>query len=272
MGFRKRLTLLCVKVQYGLLLAFVIMSAFSCKKNQDKAIMPKKEKIEKQKINDFLIFENDLTKKNINGAEYSNIVFKKDGAVFSRDVTLPTYIKIPFSNLDLSKEFNVSFVFKTTFSDGQKPQSFLLFVNDSITLQARPLYLYLPRNRVSGMYGRQHLYYENYDKNRGVSNSFLNSQSIKTNNYYFVSVNYTIDNTIQIYVNSDLYATFNNVMPHNLKTTSIIIGALKVGGKVSTRLEGVMYGLRIYKKSLSESEIVSVFNSFPPFLHFSLLD
>ncbi|MCK5814986.1 MAG: hypothetical protein KAH07_03480, partial [Flavobacteriaceae bacterium] len=123
MGFRKRLTLLCVKVQYGLLLAFVIMSAFSCKKNQDKAIMPKKEKIEKQKINDFLIFENDLTKKNINGAEYSNIVFKKDGAVFSRDVTLPTYIKIPFSNLDLSKEFNVSFVFKTTFSDGQKPQS-----------------------------------------------------------------------------------------------------------------------------------------------------
>jgi hypothetical protein len=244
------------------------LALVSCKESTKETPQILEEKTETRNINNHLIFENKLVKKDIDNSEYSNILFKKEGAVFTRDNEKPTYIKIPFSSLDYSKEFNVSFTFKTTFGDGSKPQSLLAFVNNSSTTFQIPFYLYLPRKKISGVYGDQLLYYENYDKDNSESNVFKSSKEIGVDKNYFVSVNYTSENGIDIYVNSYLYATFNDLTPHELKSTHLIIGTMIQAGKPIIPFEGEIYGLKIYNKALLESEIVELFNSQPLFIEF----
>jgi len=250
-----------------IILICVFTVIVSCNNSPKKTPPPhQKEKLKERNSNDFLIFENPLEKKDINNAEYSNISFKQDGAVFSRDSENPTYIKIPFSNLDFSKEFNISFTFRTSFGDGSKPQSLLAFVNKNSSTFRIPFYLYLPRNKISGVYGEQLLYYENYNKENKESKAFLSSPQIGVDKFYFVSVNHTSDNTIEIYVNSDLYATFNNLYLHDLKSTHLIIGSMIQNKKTILPFEGTIYGLKIFNKALKEPEIVKFFNSSPSFL------
>jgi hypothetical protein len=249
-----------------IILVCIITLNISCNNSPKKTTPIQKKKLESRNINDFLIFENLLVIKDIENAEYSNIHFQKEGAVFSRNSKKPTYIKIPFSNLDFSNEFNVSFTFRTSFDDGRKPQSFLAFVNKNSTTFKIPLYLYLPKNKISGVYGEQHLYFENYNKKNNESNAFLSSDKISIGKLYFVSVNYTSDNVIEIFLNSDLYATFDGLSQHNLKSTHLIIGSMLQREKAILPFEGTIYGLKIFNKTLKESEIVTLFNSQPLFL------
>ncbi len=251
-----------------IILVCVLTVIVSCNNTPKKTTPLQKKKLEPRNINDFLIFENLLVKNDIENAEYSNIHFQKEGAVFSRNPEKPTYIKTPFSNLDFSQEFNVSFTFRTSFDDGRKPQSFLAFVNKNSTTFQIPLYLYLPRNKISGVYGEQLLYYENYSKKNKESKVFLSSSKIGVDKLYFVSVNHTSDNSIEIFVNSDLYATFSGLSIHDFKSTHLIIGAMIQSEKAILSFEGTIYGLKIFSKALKESEIVKLFNSQPLFLEY----
>jgi hypothetical protein len=247
---------------------YTFLALVSCKESIKETPQILEEKTETRNINNHLIFENKLVKKDLDNSEYSNIIFKKEGAVFTRETEKPTYIKIPFSSLHFGKEFNVSFTFKTKFGDGSKPQTLLAFVNNSSTTFQVPFFLYLPRNRISGVYGNQHLYYENYNKENSESNVFKSSKEISVDKNYFVSVNYSNENGIEIFVNSYLYATFKDLTPHTLKCNYLIIGSMIQGEKPIIPFEGEIYGLTIYDKALQESEIVELFNSQPLFLEY----
>lgn len=247
----------------SIILVCVLAVMMSCKDTPKEATPNQKKETIVTNSDDFLVFENKLVKKDIENAEYSNISFKENGAVFSRDLQKPTYVRIPFSDIDFSKEFNVSFSFSTAFGDGRKPQSLLAFVNSSSSTFRVPLYIYLPRNKLSGVYGNQHLYYEDYNKNNSESKVFKSSKMIGVDKLYFVSVNHTVDGVIQIFVNSELYATFNNLEPHNLESTDLIIGTIIQNNKPGLPLEGTIYGIKIFNKALNEKEITKIFNSLP---------
>ena len=244
----------------------VVLTIFvSCKeeKKQDsreemKVIQEKKER----DFNDFLVFENSLMSQNVEGATYNNIKFDKYGAVFRKSITSPTYIKIPFSDLILNDGFNVSFSFKTIDDDGKKPQSLIAF-SDKISSASRvPFYVYFPANKVSGVYGKQLLWADKYDAQYGNSRAYYDSPQLKKDQFYFVSVNFD-GASVKIYVNSELYASFEELTQHNFKFDHLVIGALVQGDSTSKPFAGNIHGLKIFSKPLSEAEIVGVFNKQP---------
>ena len=67
----------------------------------------------------------------------------------------------------------------------------------------------------------------------------------------------------EIYVNSELYAYFENLLPHDLKVNHILIGALLSNNEIANPFAGNIHGLKVFKQPLSEKEIVFLFNSQP---------
>lgn len=250
-----------------IVLICVLSVIAACSSKEKKQPVVEKKVVEKRNINDYLIFENELTSNNIKDAEYKNITFQKEGAVFTRDSKNPTYIKIPFTSLDFTKGFNINFTFKTTFEDGRKPQSFLAFVNKFSSGSRVPLFIYLPGNRISGVYGKQLLWADGYKKENGNSRMYFDSYKIQKDKPYFVSINFD-GSTMDFYVNSELYATFDNLQSNELKSKFLTIGALVKDEKAGTPFEGTIYGLSIYNQPLKEKEIISIFNSQPSFFEY----
>ena len=251
-----------------ILLFCIVAISISCNKKEKKVETIEEEKTEvKRNMNDFLIFDNTLTSGDIENAEYNNIDFQKEGAVFTRDSNKPTYIKIPFSNLDFKQSFNASFTFNTTFDDGRNPQSLITFTYKYTTGSRAPLYIFTPGNKISGTYGEQLLWKEKYKKENGRSKMYFDSFKIKKDTDYFVSVNFD-GKILDIYLNSELYASFNELTPHDLKSQNLIIGSMLRDEKSSAHFQGTIYGLKIFNQSLEESEIVTLFNSQPSFFEY----
>ena len=65
------------------------------------------------------------------------ILVTADGALFKGDTLTPSFITLPFTKLNLSNPFNISFSYETFLEDGSKPQTFLLLLVD-ISKQAYP--------------------------------------------------------------------------------------------------------------------------------------
>lgn len=233
----------------------------SCKENKhEETTTPVGEKQEQRNIEDFVVFENLLMEQDIKNAEYNNIKFNKSGAIFSKDIS--TYIRIPFSDLTLNEGFNISFSFKTIDDDGTKPQSLIAFVNKFSSAHRIPFYVYYPGNKVSGVFGEQLFWAENYDAENGNSRAYYDSFKLSKNQFYFVSVNFD-GYKAEIFVNSELYASFDDLKKHDLKFDNILIGALLQNDVISKPFAGNIHGLKIFKQPLTEKEIVSLFNSQP---------
>ena len=240
---------------------FRLFLFLSCKENKhEETKTPYGQKEEQRNIEDFVVFQNLLQEQNILNAEYNNIKFDKSGASFSKDIS--TYIRIPFSDLNLNEGFNVSFSFKTTDDDGTKPQSLIAFVDKFSTANRIPFYVFFPGNKVSGVYGEQLFWAENYDAENGNSRAYYDSFKLSKNQFYFVSVNFD-GNKAEIFVNSESYALFEDLKKHDLKFDNILIGALLQNNVISKPLAGNIHGLKIFRQPLSEKEIVSLFNSQP---------
>ena len=77
-----------------------------------------------------MIFENRLINNNIEGAQYNNIEFTADGALFGETLT-PSFITLPFTKLNLSNPFNISFSYETFLEDGSNLKPFLLLLVDT---------------------------------------------------------------------------------------------------------------------------------------------
>lgn len=244
------------------LIVFTAFTVLSCKNpKKEKEVEPQlSQKEEKRDLNEFLVFENLLMKDDIENAEYKNITFTKEGALFTK--VQPTYIKIPFSDLNLSQGFNLSFSFTTTDDDGRKPQSLIAFVDQYSSPSRIPFYVYYPGNRISGVNGKQALWAEDYNPANGYSRSYYDSFKLSKDRFYFISVNVT-ETKVNIFVNTELYASFEGLTPHDYKVENISIGALVSNENVTYPFAGNIHGLKIFNRPLEETEIVKVFNGQP---------
>ena len=83
----------------------VLVVLVSCKedKKENNESTKTNETIEPRKIEDIMVFENLLMEENIEHADYNNIKFDTQGAIFSKSKVSPTYIRIPNFELDLKK-------------------------------------------------------------------------------------------------------------------------------------------------------------------------
>lgn len=245
-------------------LLLVLVVLVSCKedKKENNESTKTNETIEPRKIEDIMVFENLLMEENIEDADYNNIKFDTQGAIFSKSKASPTYIRIPNFELDLNKGFNVSFWFKTDDDDGTKPQSLIAFADKFSSASRVPFYVYFPGNRVSGVFGKQLLWAEEFNAQNGNSREYYDSFQLSKDQFYFVSVNIN-GSKAEIYVNSELYAYFENLLPHDLKVNHILIGALLSNNEIANPFTGNIHGLKVFKQPLSEKEIVFLFNSQP---------
>ena len=218
------------------------------------------KKTEKRSVEDLIVFENLLMTDDIKTAEYKNINFDQNGALFSKNID--TYIKIPFSNLDLNRGFNVSFSFKTIDDDGTKPQSLIGFADKYSSASRLPFYVYYPGNKISGVYGKQLFWAENYNAENGYSKEYYDSFQLNKDQFYFVSVNFN-GTKVDIYINSELYASFEDLSAHEFKFDHILIGALLSNNELANPFVGYIHGIKVFNQPLQEGEITSIFNSQP---------
>jgi hypothetical protein len=246
----------------SLLVLLVIFVSCKEEKKQDTTTKPVVEKPEERDINDFLVFENLLMEQNIEEAEYKNVQFTKEGVLFGGTKEKHSYVKIPYNNLDLTNGFNVSFSFLTTSDDGRFPQGLVTLMDKFSSPAKAPFLLYFPANKVSGTFGEQCLWAESYDRNNGYSRAYYDSFQLNANKTYFVSANFN-ENKIEIYVNSELYASFDQIEPHSLKVEHILIGAVPIGPDFNNFFQGTVHGLKIFDEALSETEIIEVYNEQP---------
>lgn len=249
-------------IAYSLILVLVL---FSCKnENATKTIEESTDTAQKKQppLNESLVFELELLSRPSEKFELKNVDFKNEGAIFFANQEV-SYVKIPKFNLNLGNPFNVSFSYNTSSEDGSKPQTYIAFV-DKYSSPARtiPLYIYTAGKRITGVYGNQTLWANNYDRTQGESKTYFDSYQLSANEFYFISINFT-GNVLEIYVNSELYASFDNINPHDLKFENVIIGSLPQGTDFVSPFKGILYGVKIFNKSLSMSEIVEVYNAQP---------
>ena len=247
------------------LITGILILITSCRdKEKNETIEIQSQKNEEVKLEDYIVYENPFLKMDSDAdIFYNNVKLQKDGMLFDGQDKSPSFIKVPFTILDLSKPFNISFSYNTSSDDGSKPQTFIALVDDySSPGRNIPLFIYTAGKRITGVYGDQALWAENYFRSEGESKSYYDSYQLKSNEFYFVSINFT-GNTIEIYVNSELYSSFDNIKPHELKYKTMLIGALPEGDTFVTQFSGVIHGLKIFNKALSEKEIVSVYNLQP---------
>ena len=237
---------------------------FSCKESKktlskdSKTIENHSLKIEKKE--DFIIFESLLVKENIQIAKYNNIVFSDNGAKFKRDEE--SYIHIPKIDIDLNKEFNISFWFKFNDEFGPKPPALFVYKNKYSSPSNSPFYVFLPAKRVSGVIGDQMLFAENYNSRQGYSRKYYDSFQLSPGTFYFLSINKK-DSILQIYVNSELYSEYDNLIYSKQKGEEIYLGAFPHDSEFKNPFEGSIKGLKIYSRALMENEIVNLYNSEP---------
>lgn len=249
-------------ILYSLIITLALVSCND--NNKTKVVEESVIKTEKQlpTLNEALVYELKLTSKPIENIELKNVDFKNIGAVFF-DNSNVSYLKISELNLNLGEPFNISFSYNTSSNDGSKPQTFLAFV-DKYSSPARtiPLYIYTAGKRITGVYGNQTLWANSYDRTQGESKAYFDSYQLGANEFYFVSINFT-GASMEIYINSELYASFENIKPHDLNFESLIIGSLPQGDGFVSPFKGAIHGLKIFNKSLSTEEIVEVYNGQP---------
>jgi len=243
------------------ILVFTFFSLVACKKKPEENkkevedVLDQKEKVGKKE--NYLVIGSSLTKEDIKKASYVNVKFSEDGAKF--DANSNSYIKIPEVDLDLSNNFNVSFRFKFISEDGTKPQALFLYKGTYSSPSKAPLFIYLPAKKLSGVYGDQILWAEEYNMKKGYSRAFYDSFVLSPKTFYSVSINFE-DNKIKIFVESELYAEYENLISHSIQGNEMYLGAFPSGEGFKNQFDGTLKNLKVYSRALSEKEIVDLYN------------
>ena len=165
-------------------------------------------------------------------------------------------------DIDLNKEFNISFWFKFNDDFGPKPPALFVYKNKYSSPSNSPFYIFLPAKRVSGVIGNQMLFAENYNSQQGYSRKYYDSFQLSPSTIYFLSINKK-DSKLQIYVNSELYSEYDNLIYSNQKGEEIYLGVFPHDSEFKNPFEGSIKGLKIYSRALIENEIVDLYNSEP---------
>ena len=165
--------------------------------------------------------------------------------------------------LDLSAPFNVSFSYKIFSADGSKPQAFISFQDKYSSPSSIPFLIYTASKRITAVYDKQILWAEDYQEDNGPSRKFFDSFVLENNHIYFVSVNFT-GTSLDIFVNSELYASFGNVTLHKRPFSKLILGGIVLNkDDYFIPFEGEINGLKLFNDSLTEKEIIRLYNNQP---------
>jgi hypothetical protein len=106
------------------------------------------------------------------------------------------------------------------------------------------------------------LFAENYNSRQGYSRKYYDSFQLSPGTFYFLSINKK-DSILQIYVNSELYSEYDNLIYSKQKGEEIYLGAFPHDSEFKNPFEGSIKGLKIYSRALMENEIVNLYNSEP---------
>lgn len=241
----------------------VIILILSCKNNTNQSKPNNEKPVENQrKLDSILIYEM-LLFENQTDFTQSNVVFDKNGVTFETTESNSSFLEVKGLNLDLSTPFNVSFSYKTFSDDGSKPQAFLSFQDKFSSPSSIPFLIYTASNRVTAVYDKQVLWAENYQEGNGPSREFYDSYVLDKDVFYFVSVNFT-GTKLDIFVNSELYASFTDITPHKRLFSKLLLGGVVLNETNHfIPFDGTIHGVKLFNDSLTEKEIVSLYNDQP---------
>lgn len=139
------------------------------------------------------------------------------------------------------------------------PRTLLAYRGNSPSSNS-PIYLYLPARKLSGAFGNQRLWAENYDMKQGYSKLYYDSVQLMPDTPYFASINFA-DGKLQFYVESELYAEFENISTHDMIGDHLYLGGMLLNNEFKYPLDGgSMKSLKLYSRSLTEKEIIQLYN------------
>lgn len=245
-----------------LALSLAIALYFSCNIGAKEVNIKSKAQAEvKRDINSLLAYQS-LLFKNQDNFEPGGVFFNEQGVTFGIQGN-PCYLKINEVDFDLSKPFNISFTYKTFSGDGSKPQTLLSFQDKFSSPSSIPFFIYTAANRITAVYDKQALWAVDYEPKGEMSRQFYDSFVLDKDNFYFISINFDGEK-IDIYVESELYASFDQVTSSERPFSDLILGAI-----VSKRnnyllpFKGTIHGLKLFNTSLTEREIIMLYNNQP---------
>ncbi|MBW2937247.1 LamG domain-containing protein [Aureisphaera sp. CAU 1614] len=184
---------------------------------------------------------------------FSHVLFSMEGAEFGNG-HIPSYLVLD-SIPDISKSFNLSFWFRVRGDNGKIPQ--VLFKAFNRNNPKEQLALWMSGFRVTGNLNSNRFSAKEFSKELPISRDFYDLPRLEVGKYYFLSVN-KIDNTIQVFINAELYGEYKIIKDTNIVINSCIFGVLNTEGSYTNQLYGFLRNFEIYEQPLSQDEIYSV--------------
>ncbi|MAR98843.1 MAG: hypothetical protein CMP80_06935 [Formosa sp.] len=235
---------------------------FSCNIGAKKVNIESTAEVKvKRNINSLLAYQS-LLFKNQDDFEPRGVLFNEQGVTFGVQDN-PCYLNINEVDFDLSKPFNISFTYKTFSGDGSKPQALISFQDQFSSPSSIPFFIYTAANRITAVYDKQALWAEDYKPKGEMSRKFYDSFVLDKDIFYFISINFDGKN-IDIYVESELYASFDLVSPSERPFSDLVLGAIvSKNDNYLLPFKGTIHGLKLFNTYLMEREIIMLYNNQP---------
>ena len=126
-----------------------------------------------------------------------------------------------------------------------------------------PFFIYTAANRITAVYDKQALWAEDYKPKGEMSRKFYDSFVLDKDIFYFISINFDGKN-IDIYVESELYASFDLVSPSERPFSDLVLGAIvSKNDNYLLPFKGTIHGLKLFNTYLMEREIIMLYNNQP---------
>ena len=182
----------------------------------------------------------------------SNVNFSKKGASFSYSRS-PGYIKIDSLNVDAKNGFNLSCWFLLSGENAAKEQM-LFSVYDKRT-PTNSINFWIAGRRLTQRVNTNSLWAKEYDYSMGASGDYYDLFELELGKFYFLSVN-IFDNKVEVFINSELYARYDNLTNASLNYDELYLGSAKSGnGNFQFQYDGYIRNLTIFNKRLNALEI-----------------
>jgi hypothetical protein len=224
-----------------LLLVFACSLTLSC------------EVYEKRKI---VVVENDILKLDLTGKEQ---VKGENFAIDNRGLGIGFEKQPSFAEIDIevynSEELNISFWFNVK-SEVQNIPQILFSLEDSLYLGNR-FTIWMAGHRITGAVNAQNLWAKEYDFTQGTSAKYFDLFQLEQGKYYFFSMNVE-KRSIKIYLNAELYVSYNNLDIDDLSFQKIIFGVERRNQKPQNQMTGYIRNLTLFDRILTKDEIYSL--------------
>lgn len=203
-----------------------------------------------------VMVENEILKLDLTGEEQLNgenftIDNKGLGIGFEKH---PSFADIDFG-LYNSKELNISFWINVK-SEVQNIPQILFSLEDSLNSGNR-FTIWMAGHRITGAVNNQNLWAKEYDYTKGTSAKYFDLFQLEQGKYYFFSLNVE-KRSIKIYLNAEVYASYEDLEINGLSFQNIIFGVERRNQKFQNQMTGNIRNLTLFDRILTKDEIYSL--------------